>query len=69
MTIHAQLAALPVWRPEPCLIRRDRDLWPELDDPIAALDHLNLGSRLIEVMAAPYIRGKNDLPARSDSDE
>ncbi|HVH62703.1 MAG TPA: hypothetical protein VNA65_03780 [Candidatus Dormibacteraeota bacterium] len=53
MTIYALLAASPAWRPEPCLIRRNGDLWPELDYPIVSLDHLNLGSGLIEVVAAP----------------
>lgn len=67
--VNATFAALPLSGPEPCLIRRDRHLRVQLDDPILPLNYLDLRSGLVQPVATSQVGWQDDFAPSSDSNE
>ena len=67
--VDTAFAALPVRCPEPSLVGRHRHMWMQLDHAVLALNNLDLGTRLIQMVAAPYRRRQDNLSTPTDSDE
>jgi hypothetical protein len=63
VSVDLALAFLPLGFPEPCLVSRNSNLRTQFDNTVFALNNLDLGARLIQMMTPANVDGQDDLPA------
>ena len=69
MRVDAALAVLPLSSPKPSLVGRHRDLRAQLNHSVVTLHDLDLGTRMIKVVAPPKIGRQHNFTPPSNTDE